>query len=182
MASSSSVVVAGTTTPLSTAGVRVGYCVSNSASTVPTSGFIHIPDLKSTPDFSMSPNTADASTFDNVEYVTYIDLLKDLGGALEFGCNLTDMFKDRWDACVAAYDGMTSSQYMHFCIAIPGMSDFVSFVGKPSNIGLPSLSANALAEGSVYVTPLGEPTWTALPTPTGTENPIDDKLFLVTTA
>ena len=151
-------------TPLAAIGVKVGYAVETTAGTRPVTGYTHIPDLKSTGDFNPAPNTADATTFDNLEYTTYVDLLKDLGGAIEFGCNLTDAFKTAWDDCVTAYDGLTSSKAMWFVIDIEGISKSVYFKGKPSGLGMPSLSANSLIETSVYVTPMGEPTWENDPT------------------
>jgi hypothetical protein len=68
---------------LSTIGIKVSYAVETTAGTRPTADYTHIPDLKSIPSFNPSPNTADATTFDNTEYTSYVQLLKDLGGALE---------------------------------------------------------------------------------------------------
>ena len=146
-------------TPLSSIGVRIGYLKETVAPTpdteYPDTGFTHIPDLKSTPDFSSAPNTADASTFDNLEYTTYVELLKDLGGALQFTANLTDAFKSMWEDCVD--DASTIGCW--FCIDIPGIDDSVVFFGMPSPIGMPALTANSLMEATVSVTPYLEPKW-----------------------
>ncbi len=152
-------------TPLAAIGVKIGYMVEvptwfDSTPTYSASKhFIHLPDLKTTADFNPAPNTADASTFDNLEYTTYVDLLKDLGGALEFNANLTAEFKTAWEACVTAYTGRASNKVMWFVVDIPGVTDSVYFYGKPSSMGLPQLTANTLMETTVYITPNGEPTW-----------------------
>lgn len=141
-------------TPLAAIDVKIGYCSTE------TGTYKRIPDLKTSGDFNPAPNTADATTFDNEEYTTYVDLLKDLGGAIEFGANLTEAFISAWETCVttAGADGC------YFVIDIQGISNSVFFKGKPSALGMPSLTANALIETSVYITPIGEPKWGADPT------------------
>ncbi len=146
-------------TPLAAIGVRIGYAagtISDSKSTVEAKTFTHIEDMKTTADFNPSPNTADASTFDNLEYTTYVDLLKDLGGALEFTANFTQEFKTAWDTITSS---QTYKNGCWWCIDIPGISTSVCFFGKPSAMGLPQLTANTLMETTVYITPMGEPMW-----------------------
>lgn len=154
-------------TPIAAIGVKVGYKAVAQTSK-PTSiswgsgGFTQINDIKSTPDFNPQPNTADATTFDNLQYTTAIELLKDIGGALEFNANLTASFKTAWAAlCADAVDTTKGNGGAWFAITIPGISDSIMFFGKPSALGLPALSANTLAETSVYVTPITEPEWVA---------------------
>ena len=142
-------------TPLSTIGVKVGYAAGTASSTYPTTGFTHIPDMKSTPDFSTSPNTADASTFDNEEYTTYVELLKDLVGAIQFTANLTSEFKTAWQAAVTA----AGDDGCWFGIDIPGIDESVVFYGMPSKLGMPALTANSLMEATVSITPYKEPKW-----------------------
>lgn len=136
-------------TPLAAIDVKIGYSLTK------TGTYKRIPDLKTSGDFNPAPNTADATTFDNVEYTTYVDLLKDLGGAIEFGANLTSGFISAWEDCVTAA-GATGC---YFAISVDGVSKSVFFKGKPSALGMPSLTANALIETSVYITPIGEPEW-----------------------
>ena len=63
---------------LSTIGIKVSYAVEAAAGKRPTTGYKHIPDLKSIPSINPAPNTADATTFDNLEYTSYVQLLKDI--------------------------------------------------------------------------------------------------------
>ncbi len=150
--------------PIASIGVKVGYksgTASDTISTVSWSGtgaFTAIPDIKSTPDFNPQPNTADATTFDNKEFTTAIELLKDIGGSLTFNANLTEALKTAWqnaiDACTVSN---TNNGGVWWAIDIPGLSDSIVFFGKPSAMGLPALTANSLAETSVYITPITEP-------------------------
>ena len=81
---------------LSTIGIKVSYAVETTAGTRPTTGYKHIPDLKSIPSINPAPNTADATTFDNLEYTSYVQLLKDIGGALEISANFTQKLFEVW--------------------------------------------------------------------------------------
>lgn len=151
--------------PLAAIGVKVGYAVetSSAAGTRPTTGYIHIPDIKSTPSLNTTPNTADASTFDNKEFTTYVELLKDLGGALEFNANFTAALQTAWTTMMTAYQNGLKNQSgalrTWFVIDVPDVNSAVFFAGQPSKMGLPEMSANSLIETSVYITPISEPAW-----------------------
>ena len=88
---------------LSTAGIQLLYAVETTAGTRPTTGYTRIYGAKTTPSLNPSPETLETTTLDETEYKTYIDGLKDLGGALEFTFNLTQDLIDSWDALMTAY-------------------------------------------------------------------------------
>ena len=83
---------------LSTAGVQLQYAVEETAGTRPTSGYKRIKGIKSTPSLNPSPDALETTTLDELEYKTYIDGLKDVGGAIEFTFNLTEELITAWDA------------------------------------------------------------------------------------
>lgn len=150
---------------LSTVGIKVSYAVETTAGTRPTTGYTHIPDLKSIPSFNPSPNTADATTFDNKEFTTSVLLLKDLGGALPFRANLTQELLNVWETMVDAYEvAIKLSRKTWFCVDIPGIDKAVYLPVQPARMGIPELETNALNETEVYVTPLGEPEFADDPT------------------
>ena len=74
---------------LSTAGVTVGYAVETVKGTRPTSGYTLIPDIKEVPEMNPEPETLETTTLAETEFKTYIEGLKDLGGALAFTANYT---------------------------------------------------------------------------------------------
>lgn len=143
---------------LSTAGVKLAYAVEETAGTRPTSGYTRIYGAKSTPSLNPSPDTLETTTLDELEYKTYIDGLKDLGGALEFTFNLTEELIEAWDTLMTAYEaGKLAGKATWFTIIIPGLSESFYFTGNPSNMGLPETSVNAVLEITNYITPTNAP-------------------------
>lgn len=150
---------------LSTAGIQLLYCVESSAGTRPTSGYTRIYGAKSTPSLNPSPETLETTTLDETEYKTYIDGLKDLGGALEFTFNLTEELIDTWDKLMSAYEtAKAAGKATWFTIVVPGLTESFYFTGNPSNMGLPETSVSAVLEITNYITPTNAPEKYAKPT------------------
>lgn len=150
---------------LSTIGIKVSYAVEAAAGKRPTTGYKHIPDLKSIPSINPAPNTADATTFDNLEYTSYVQLLKDIGGALEISANFTQELFEVWDGMVDAYEaGIKEGKETWICFDIPGFEKSAFVTVQPARMGIPEASANALLETTVFITPTGEPVFEADPT------------------
>ena len=150
---------------LSTAGVKLAYAVEQTAGTRPTSGYTRIYGVKSTPSLNPSPDTLETTTLDETEYKTYIDGLKDLGGALEFTFNLTEELIEVWDTLMTDYEaGKLAGKATWFTIIIPGLNESFYFTGNPSNMGLPETSVNAVLEITNYITPTNAPEKFAKPT------------------
>ena len=150
---------------LSTIGIKVSYAVETTKGTRPTAGYKHIPDLKSIPSINPAPNTADATTFDNTEYTSYVQLLKDIGGALEITANFTQELFDTWEELVTAYEtAIAQGKETWFCFDIPGFEKSAFITVQPARMGIPEASANALLETTVFITPTGEPVFEADPT------------------
>ena len=143
---------------LSTAGIKLKYAVESTKGTRPTSGYTALTGAKSTPSLNPSPETLETTTLDELEYKTYIDGLKDLGGALEFTFNLTQDLVDEWDALMAAYEtGKAAEKATWFVIEIPGLTKAFYFTGNPSAMGLPETSVNSVLEITNYITPTNAP-------------------------
>ena len=150
---------------LSTIGIKVSYAVETTKGTRPTTGYKHIPDLKSIPSINPAPNTADATTFDNIEYTSYVQLLKDIGGALEISANFTQELFETWDEMVTAYEtAIAEGKETWFCFDIPGFDKAAFITVQPARMGIPEASANALLETTVFITPTGEPVFDTDPT------------------
>ena len=104
---------------LSTIGVRLYYGVEETAGERPTSGYTRIFGIKSTPSLNPAPDTIETTTLDELEYKTYVDGLKDLGGALEFTFNLTEeLVNDMKEIFTKFYDGFKSDKIIN-----PGVCD-----------------------------------------------------------
>jgi hypothetical protein len=150
---------------LSTIGVQLHYAVEATAGTRPTSGYTRIYGIKSTPSLNPAPDTIETTTLDELEYKTYVDGLKDLGGALEFTFNLTEELITAWDALITAYEsGADEGKQTWFAIVVPGLTDAFYFPGNPSKMGLPETAVNSVLEITNYITPVGAPEKAAKPT------------------
>lgn len=150
---------------LSTAGVQLLYAPETTPGTRPTTGYTRIKGIKSTPSLNPSPETLETTTLDELEYKTYIDGLKDIGGALEFTFNLTEELYDAWEVLMTAYEtAKTSGKALWFSIMIPGLTNSVFFTGNPSPMGLPETAVSSVLETTNYITPTNAPDWFEKPT------------------
>lgn len=147
---------------MSTAGVTVNYAVEATAGTRPTTGYIKIPSIKSVPEMNPSPETLETTDLSQTEFKTYVEGLKDLGGALAFLANFTVELEEAWTTLVSAYKtAKTSGKAVWFEIKHPGLEKSVYFTGQPSAMGLPAMAVNSVLETNLYITPTNAPTWQA---------------------
>lgn len=145
---------------LSTAGVTVGYAVESIAGERPTTGYTKIPDIKEVPEMNPEPETLESTTLEETEYKTYIEGLKDLGGALSFLANFTTELETAWSALVSAYTtAKDSGKSTWFEVKHPKLEKSVFFTGQPSAMGLPSMGVNSILETNLYITPTNAPAW-----------------------
>ena len=143
---------------LSTAGIKLRYAVESTKGTRPTSGYTALTGAKTTPSLNPSPETLETTTLDELEWKTYIDGLKDLGGALEFTFNLTQELVEQWDALMTAYEtAKAAEKATWFMIDIPGLTKAFYFTGNPSAMGIPETSVNSVLEITNYITPTNAP-------------------------
>ena len=143
---------------LSTAGIHLKYAVEQEKGTRPTTGYIDLKGVKSTPNLNPSPDTLETTDLNETEYKTYIDGLKDLGGALEFNFNLTQELVETWETLMTAYEAAKASgKAVWFLIDIPGLTEGMYFPGNPSDMGIPETEVNSVLEITNYITPTGAP-------------------------
>ena len=140
------------------------YATESTAGSRPTSGYVKIPEIKSMPSFNPSPETIQSTTLEETEYHTYVEGLKDLGGALEFGANLTADLITAWATCNSAHDALTAGKAMWFAVVHPKLDKAVFFQGDPSPLGLNEATVGSMAETTLYITPNSAPEWQNKPT------------------
>lgn len=152
---------------LSTAGIHLYYAVESTKGTRPTaqSAYTDLVGVKSIPSMNPAPETLETTDLNQTEYKTYIDGLKDLGGALEFTFNLTQELVTMWSTLMEAYEAAkTAEKATWFFIDIPGLTNGLYFTGNPSNMGIPEAAVNSVLEITNYITPTGAPVNAAKPT------------------
>ena len=121
--------------------------------------------IKSTPDFNPAPDTLETTTLNETEWKTYIDGLKDPGGALEFNFNMTQELVTLWGNLMNAYEGARDiGTQTWFLIDIPGLTQGFYFTGNPSRMGLPPAEVSSVLEITNRITPTGAPVRAAKPT------------------
>lgn len=150
---------------LSTAGITLNYAVESAAGARPTANYTKVPEIKSIPEMNPEPDTIDTTTLEETEYKTYIDGLKDLGGALSFTANLTKDLVTAWETAVeAAKTAADGGKATWWCVLIPGLEKALYFPGTPSALGMPGAEVGDVLEATLYITPTGAPIWSAKPT------------------
>lgn len=152
---------------LSTAGIHLYYAVEETAGTRPTvkTAYKDLVGVKSIPSLNPSPETLETTTLNETEWKTYIDGLKDLGGALEFIFNLTQDLVTMWDTLMEAYESAkATNKATWFLIDIPGLTEGLYFPGNPSSMGIPEAAVSSVLEITNYITPTGAPEMAAKPT------------------
>jgi hypothetical protein len=145
---------------ISTAGVTLGYAVEETKGTRPTTGYTLIPDIKEIPEMNPEPETLETTDLAQTEFKTYIEGLKDLGGALSFTANYTTDLETVWAALVEAYKtAIASDKAIWFEVKHPKLSKSVFFTGQPSAMGLPAMSVGSVLETNLFITPTNAPAW-----------------------
>ncbi len=147
---------------MSTAGITLGYAVETTAGTRPTTGYKIIPDLKEIPEMNPEPETLESTTLSETEYKTYIEGLKDLGGALSFLANFTTELEEAWGDLVTAYEtAKASGKSIWFEVKHPQLEKSVFFTGQPAKMGMPGATVGSIYETNVFITPTNAPAWEA---------------------
>jgi len=156
---------------LSTAGMFLCWASETSAGTMPTSGYTIVPEVKSIPSFNPTPEAIQSTTLLETEFHTYVEGLKDLGGTLEFGANLTEDLITAWASVNTAHDSAASAspaKGFWFAVCHPKLAKSVVFKGDPAPLGLNEATVNAMAETTLYITPNSAPKWETITQPTVT--------------
>lgn len=152
---------------LSTAGIHLYYAVEATAGTRPTSkrDYTDLVGVKSIPSMNPAPETLETTDLNQTEYKTYIDGLKDLGGALEFTFNLTQDLVTMWGELMEAFEAAkATNKATWFLIDIPGLEEGLYFPGNPTSMGIPEAAVSSVLEITNYITPTGAPVTAAKPT------------------
>lgn len=145
-----------------TAGIKLSYGVETTAGTKPST-FVDINGITEIPEIGAAPETYEDTTLDNLEYKTYIDGLKDTGGALAFTANDSPAFRTQITTLISAQKtAMNSGKKVWFRIKVPApISQSMYFTGKATPLGFGGAGINAVLTTTLYVTPTGEPKWEA---------------------
>lgn len=151
---------------LSTAGIQLAFAVETAAGTKPTA-FTQVKGAKSLPDMNPEPSTLETTPLEATEWKTYIDGLKDPGGALGITFNMSEDFQETWDDIVDKYETASESgKKIWWEFYIPGLTKAFFFTGNPSPLGFAGAEVDSVLENTAYVTPTGNIGWGTAVKPT----------------
>ena len=136
-----------------TIGVKLKWASETTKGSRPTSGYVQIPDIKSTPSIDINPNKIEVTNLED-EYRRYVDGVKEAGGdSYDFTANLTADLKNKWASCVAAAkDAWSCEKSTWFEISIPNFDSFY-FAGIPSELGVNEMGVDAVIESTLHIVP-----------------------------
>ena len=150
---------------ISTAGIIVAYAFETTANTRPTTGWTHIPGIKSIPSLNEQPNMIDTTTLDELATRVGVPGLKGLPTGTNFTASWTDALIKQWADVMSKYETAKSSgKQMWITVVVPGITDAFYFSAIPSALDLPAAGVEAAAEIDIYITPTSERTMAAKPT------------------
>lgn len=152
---------------VSTAGMKLKYCVETAAGTRPTINYTEIPGIKVLPGLGDSPNMLDSTSLNATKNKTYIRGLDDTGGAYAITINDYKAFRTAWETCVSAYaTAQSSNKGMWFEICEPAGSELDSFYfpGEPLALGFGGADVDSVLENTLNIAPQGDYLWAAAST------------------
>ena len=152
----------GTVVDLSTAGIRFGYCTEETAGTRPTSGYVNIPHPKEIPDLSPEPNALDTSHLNIAAggFKTYIEGLKDMGGALSITIGMSAELLSAWNTMVTnAKTALATGKRTWFVFYHPALSQSFFMAAEPSRLDFPGASVDEVWDATVYILPTDVEGW-----------------------
>lgn len=145
----------------STAGIAVQYGTGASASAI--TSWTPIPGVKSIPEYGTDVNTLQTTPLTALLNHTYIEGLRDSGGAIGLTVNDYDAFRTAWDQAVTAYGTLESGNQMYWKFTAPNgaASTFKAFVfpGKPIPYGFGGADVDEVFENTANILPEGDFAW-----------------------
>lgn len=126
--------------------------------TRPSTGYTTIPGVKAIPAFADETNSIQTTTLQETKNHTYIAGLADTGGAIQLTVNDAPEFREAWETCVEAYEGLSDGKQMWFEYAYPegsGMDSFY-FPGQPVALGFGGAEVDSVMENMANIVPKGD--------------------------
>lgn len=135
-----------------TIGVKLKYCVETVKGSRPSTGFVEIPDIKSTPSFDFNPSKLQCTNLSDPTH-RYLDGVQDVGDSYDYLANLTSDLKTKWESMVsAANTAWASGKSTWFETVIPNFGSFY-FAGRPNQLGVNEMGVDAVIETTLHIVP-----------------------------
>ena len=137
---------------LSTIGIQLKYAPEATAGTKPTTGYTEILNITSIGEIAGSPDQLEVTNLSDT-WKRYIAGVKDAGGDIQIGANLTAAFRTAWETLVTAYGtAFAAGKAMWFEVKVPNLGSFY-FSGEPVELGLPGIEVNQVLQVNAHIIP-----------------------------
>lgn len=129
---------------LTSIGLKVGIAIESTAGTMPTTNYYAIPQVTDIPDLDFEPDTIETTSYDNLEYKSYLPGLKDTGGIISLEANFTQYGVEMWDDIVTKLAPATNltGKKAWILISIKGTTRKWFIPINPVLTGLPTSPVN----------------------------------------
>lgn len=127
---------------LTSIGLKVAIAVEATAGTRPTSNYYPIPMVTDIPDLDFNPDTIETTSYDNLEYKSYLSGLKDTGGIISLEANYSDYGFQMWNDIVDDLKADTTGKIAWVLISIEGTDQKWFIPIDPVECGVPTAPVN----------------------------------------
>lgn len=141
---------------LTSIGLIVAVAVETTAGTMPTTNFYKVPQVTDLPSLDFDPDTIETTSYDNLEYKSYLPGLKDTGGIITMEANYTEYGVAMWDDMAADIEADTTGIKAWILIAIPGTTTRWFIPASLVECGIPSAPVNDRVSITYKFTVLGD--------------------------
>ena len=158
---------------ISTAGIKIQYCIEATAGTRPTTGYkekessatLKIAEYVT----GISGLTAEYEQYDvtplaETQRHRFVKGLQGNDGNLSLSCNINPTSRTDWGLIVAAYEALTGGKGMWFCFSLPGDTVGAYFRCIPCPMGFPDVEAASAVQGAIQLIENEYAGWQTLPT------------------
>lgn len=129
---------------LTSIGLTVAIAIETTAGTMPTTNYYKVPQVTDLPDLDFDPDTIETTSYDNLEYKSYLAGLKDTGGIIALPANYTEYGVTMWDDIqeTLADDDNTTGLIAWLVIRIQGTQQTWFLPIELVKCGIPSAPVN----------------------------------------
>lgn len=141
---------------LTSIGLVVAVAVEATAGTRPVTNYYKVPGVTDLPDLDFDPDTIETTSYDNLDYKSYLPGLKDTGGIVSLEANYTEYGVGMWDAMTATIEADTTGIKAWILVSIEGTTTKWFIPAKLVETGVPTAPVNDKVSTTYKFTVLGD--------------------------
>jgi len=141
---------------LTSIGLVVAVAVETTAGTKPVTNYYKVPGVTDLPDLDFDPDTIETTSYDNLDYKSYLPGLKDTGGIVSLEANYTEYGVGMWDDMAATIEADTTGIKAWILVSIEGTTTKWFIPAKLVETGVPTAPVNDKVSTTYKFTVLGD--------------------------